>query len=556
MPRSRCASLSLSALLLTCALASPMLLAAPPGCTQSVGSGADCDHSNLASALLAAAFSTAPSTLCLSGSFSNVDFDLVNFDQGGTGLTVRGGYASCSSNSASGYSVLTGDGADPAFDIRAGAGRASLVRLERVSILSAAPAVRAGAGARVTLVNSILERNVRGIEATAGAVVSLDSQSEVVDNTHPTDGAGILCEGSRVDIAGVVAGNALSSSSANNRGGGLKATDCGVNLLEGGWFAGNRAPSGAGLWLFNSIVRGGGTGALGVRIVDNQSNGPVGSPGSGAAIVAAGGADVLLANTRIEGNAGPSILVLTSGARVQLERFNFETCAVPPRCATLSDNDATALVRVQSDSTFRMMQGFVEGNRGAGTGVNPSLFEASATSARVELDGIQIHGNRVDAIFDVRGGGESRAGFLSVARNGPNLSSPSVTMVLGGGPGSVSLFSSILQDQGGFIGTLTALDCVIGNTLVGATATRSITSNDPGFVNAVGGDLHLRPDSIAIDYCDSSAYAPLDTDFDLDARGQDDPRNDRFGRFDIGADERPPGSPPPDGPIFSDGFED
>lgn len=529
--------------------------AAPPGCTHSVGSGADCDHGNLASALLAAAFSSAPSTVCLTGSHSNVDFDLVNFDQGGSGLTIRGGYASCSASMASGFSVLTGDGSDPAFDIRANAGRQSLVRLERIAVLSAAPAVRAGAGARVDLINSILERNVRGIEAVAGAVVSTDALTEIVDNTHPTDGAGIFCENARVDVAGLVSGNAVTSGSGSvHRGGGFQGNNCALNLLEGAWFAENRARSGAAISLFNSIVRGGGTGPVGVRIIDNVAVPTLGQRPGSAAIGAGSGSDVLLGNVRIEGNSGSSIVSVTN-SRVQLERFNFETCAEPPRCATISGNEAIATVAVGDGGTFRMMQGYIEGNLGVGSSDFHSLFEGGDATAQIELDGIQIHGNRVDAIFDTRVEGQVRGGFLSVARNGPDPLSPDVRIVLASIRGSVALNTSILQDHRSFAGTPTTLDCVIAQTLGGVTATRSITSTDPGFVDAVGGDLHLRVDSIAIDYCDTSVYAPLDTDFDLDPRGQEDPRVNRFGRFDAGADERPPGSPPPDGPIFSNGFE-
>lgn len=542
----------------------PLLLAAsaaawavPPGCTSSVGSGDDCVHPTLAAALLAAAFSGSPSTVCLTNSQANVDFDLVNFDQAGVGLTLRGGYASCSASSATGYTLLSGDGVDPAFDISAGAGEASIVRFERVAILSAAPAIRAGSGAEVTVVNSILEDSIRGIEARAGARVTLDALTQVAGNSHPTTGAGILCEDAQVDLAALVSENIVSSSSANNRGGGIWAEGCVLNLLEGAWIEGNRAPTGAGMYLFDTFVRGGGTGPLGVRVSDNQTNAPPGAGGSGAAITAGGTTDLLLGNARVDGNVGQdSIINVLAGARVQIERFNFETCAAPPRCATLSGNDAPTIVRVSGSAnlgTFRMMQGFVEDNLGP-VG-ETALFAGPSEGARIELDGLQVHGNRVQAIFDMRGGGQVTGGFLSVARNGPDLASPDVDLVLGGSPSRADLYSSILQDHGGFTDTITTLDCVIAESLASVTATRSIVSSDPGFVDAAGGDLHLRADSIAIDYCDTSAYTPLDSDFDLDARGLNHPRADGFGRFDLGADERKPDPPPAGEDIFKDGFE-
>ena len=63
---------------------------------------------------------------------------------------------------------------------------------------------------------------------------------------------------------------------------------------------------------------------------------------------------------------------------------------------------------------------------------------------------------------------------------------------------------------------------------------------DPRFRDAASGDLHLRPDSPAIDSCDTKVYAPRDIDFDLDGRGFDTPSVANFlGRYDRGADEFP-----------------
>lgn len=71
--------------------------------------------------------------------------------------------------------------------------------------------------------------------------------------------------------------------------------------------------------------------------------------------------------------------------------------------------------------------------------------------------------------------------------------------------------------------------------------------------SAVTGDPHLGAGAATVDYCDTTAYTPVDRDIDSAVRGVDDPGvTNIFGSYDLGADERLPG-PAPDA-IFQSGF--
>src|SRR5690606_4698746 len=118
------------------------------------------------------------------------------------------------------------------------------------------------------------------------------------------------------------------------------------------------------------------------------------------------------------------------------------------------------------------------------------------------------------------------------------------------GGATIAINTSILVDQRPFVtsaGGEILADCVLLETTEGLTHhAASLVGVDPRFVDADSGDLHLRPDSPAIDSCDTLIYTPLDSDFDLDARGYDfTSRPDYVGPFDRGADELRP--------IFADG---
>jgi hypothetical protein len=81
----------------------------------------------------------------------------------------------------------------------------------------------------------------------------------------------------------------------------------------------------------------------------------------------------------------------------------------------------------------------------------------------------------------------------------------------------------------------------------------SVVAVDPRFAAPAQGDLHLHPQSPAVDFCNIAAYAPAHGDGDGQARGFDLGSNPNGtpgvpgGLFDLGFDEVRP--------LFADGFE-
>ena len=102
-------------------------------------------------------------------------------------------------------------------------------------------------------------------------------------------------------------------------------------------------------------------------------------------------------------------------------------------------------------------------------------------------------------------------------------------------------------------GALSEVDCLILSNTSGLPGGATfISTADPLFANPIVGNLRLRTDSPAVDYCDTLGYAPLHFDGDHEARGFDLASNPNGtpgvngGLFDLGFDEVRP--------LFADGF--
>jgi len=552
-------------LLVGCALVAATIL--QPGDVRAaqydVGTGSGCEAGTLAAALLGAAFSAEDDVIRLSRtvSYGNIAQELTNWDSAGSGaLTIIGGWDSCTDATPSGRTLVDGNGSDPVFEIIAHGGRQSNVTLANLEIVGGGRGVMAhGMGtANVDLDNVYIRNNSgSGVRATTGAQVHIDLNSSIASNgSGTTFGGGIHCSdpGTDVFLAGVVYDNEASSS-----GGGVYAeASCQVHLQDGALIHFNQAAFGGGFYVQSGAeVDGGGTGPYGVIVRNNTA-----TTQGGGFWVNGTDSSVFLANTKVEDNSAGSVgggVSVTNNGSFHLERFNWEQCADPPRCATISDNTLTAgfdgsAVHVSTGGQFTMYQGFIEGNSGQDEAGFVLLAEDSGSD--MLLEGVQLWDNRTVSMLAAEDGATILAAFVTAAGNdylvsgGPNRFNSRGGQASGGA--AIHLRSSILVDQRPFVantGTITG-DCLLLDTADGLSSFggTDLTGADPMFLGPDSGNLRLSLTSPAVDACDATQYSPIDADYDVDPRGWDNPsKPNSFGPYDLGADEA--------SPLFMDGFE-
>lgn len=535
--------------------------AAAGAATYTVGdSAADCSATTIAGALALAEATAANDEIRLTRSlvYSGVEVALIDWDPAVSGhLTIRGGYDDCLDTTASGRTTLIGDAAGTllgAVETGAVAQRFGLT-LRDLELTGSGSGAGAFGNVRLLLQAALIQGNARGATVGEGGELEVGAGTVLRANLGGSYGGGAGCSGAgtRLIVAGEIRENEVSSL-----GGGIFAYGgCVVELRAGATIEDNLAERGGGLALVEGAwAEGGGGGTLATRIGGNSAS------VSGGGIFASGpGPLSLLGNVQIESNAalvGGGVFV-EDGARLQLERFNFQPCARPARCTTLSQNRATgspnalgSAALVTGGGQLLLAQGFVESNQGDG---ELDAVLAAYSGGILRLEGVQIWGNETDALVLAQSDSTIVAGFVSAAGN-TFFDEVSQTVVESAGAravdaSAIEIYTSILTDHGPFetqFGGTIVGDCLMVDTEEGIEAEVTMVGVDPRFRDPALGDLHLRPDSPAIDSCDSEVYTPLDVDFDLDARGYDTPsRVNVLGPFDRGADEIQL--------LFADGFE-
>lgn len=518
-----------------------------------------CGATSIPAALDLASATTADDEIRLTRTlaYTGVQIQILEWDSDNTGdLVISGGWDDCLDGVPQGRTTLTGTGAGFLLGVMGttGAPQALEVTLRDLELTGGVTGIGSIGETRLLVEGSRIHGNERGGIAAGGGRLEIDAATVVEENANDSLGGGLACfeAGSRLVVAGTVRANA-----AENAGGGIGALDgCVVELRAGATIEHNSAERGGGMALGDGAwAEGGGAGVLPVRIAHNIAT----LVGGGIYLVGPAPRS-LLGNVQIDSNsaeAGAGVYV-AADVVLQLERFNFESCANPDRCTTLSRNRTTAAgglgsaALVSDGAELRMMQGFIEENGGDG---EASLLLAAYGTAAIVLEGVQIWGNDTESIFSAVNGGNILAGFVTAAAN-RYWDEVSESFVDSAGASavnasSIEIYTSILTDHEPFeatAGSTIVGDCLMVETEEGIEAEVSMVGVDPRFRNAAAGDLHLRFDSPAIDSCDTEVYTPLDIDFDLDPRGSDSPtRPNVLGPFDRGADESPL--------LFASGFE-
>lgn len=170
-----------------------------------------------------------------------------------------------------------------------------------------------------------------------------------------------------------------------------------------------------------------------------------------------------------------------------------------------------------------------------------SVLATRGFGSSVDAEGVAFFANAASptAAAISPGSATLRLAFVSSAAN---LAAATHRLVSGG---QVEIYSSVFGESWPNVLNVagsSAIDCVIvpeSSVLpAGASAVTEVANPALLFVDSVNGDLHLRPGSPAIDYCDNYYYTPADQDIDGQARGIDHPgMADYIGPYDIGADE-------------------
>ena len=545
----RRSSLLAAAAFLT-ALASPGWAA-----TYKVGVGAGCTHPDLFSALVAAVGNPGSDDIrLLAGSTHQGPF-FVNTD----GLSITGGYASCSATTATGASTLLGTNSSRALFLSA----TGTVTLNRLSITGGTVSGDGGglfvqgAGTVVLYEVLVFGNHASGaggnlyVNGSSNAVVQLTSGS-VLTAGSAQDGGGLACSGTALlyfdqdvvvanntataDGGGVhlVSGCSLDSRAVGSAGGGI------LNNHAGGNGGGVMVESGA--VLSTHVLAGTGLAEISGNSADNN--------GGGVAVVGSGSrADLNF--VRLAGNHADSVggaLLVDGLALVRLARpSSAAACLDATRCSIVSDNSAAV------GGAF-----FVDGGSLGieGTYVERNLATISQPVVSVRAGGALLLANSVVAVNDGAvpffvGDANSSLTLGNVTVVG-NLNPGAGILGVGAGmagAGRVRVLSSLFDQAGELFAPgvpaalLPQVDCVLSrfqelmSFLPLQTVVRENAVADPRIAPASDGYL-LLPDSVAIDYCDTAVWSGTPIDINWDRRDLDDPAHPNQVRLrDLGADE-------------------
>ena len=553
-----------------------ILAASAPGvsaATFTVGADVACDYSDLNIALLATIINGPGPDLIRVATNQTYAGEFLIDNQS---VSIVGGYSNCSDTTATGRTVISRAFDERAFRISGTTNGVRTIELVNLDIrfdgaisavLDYGGTIHITGGHLVYLQNT----NVDGGTAARGGGIWVDNSililidgSSVVFNHATIEGGGIACTGSSATVA------LTSATIANNNadfGGGLHLSDgCTLNDFSGGGLEGvilNTADvNGGGIWAGGGAkVNLIGASAHPALVNDNDAQ-------RGAGIFVTGTGTLLgITDSHVTANDATLFgggIFAESSAQATMERTLGADCHDPDDCSKLGSNTAAgssggAALYIDSGANVKIRQTKITGNV-ATDFLGPVIYIGGAGQLRLEGD--ILTGNRGNEVVLLDDSAFFQAAYISASGN-------NVPPGSGGTPAfyanvtsttTAAIYSSIIYNAtyggavygGGAIGASHTWDCLIVHSSLGLDSGSFIAVADPRFVNPGIGNYHLRPDSPAIDSCDTFNFTPVDNDIDDETRGWDDPASTNIlGFFDRGADEYRA----PAGLIFADGFE-
>jgi predicted outer membrane repeat protein len=522
-----------------------------------------CDANSISAALIIAALNNEDDEIRLANeqTYNNVYLPFTDFPNR---VTIVGGFANCSAASPSGSTTLHAQTTHPVVETSTTTGANDIV-LRNLQLLGpgtsfAISGIRVAGNSHVqAFATEVAGFGDSGVFATGSqAHLELDIDSLVHDN-YGFHGGGVRC-GSQalVDVSGQVSYN----DAAN--GGGVFAGSCSVGLHPGAVVNYNHASADGG----GVYVNGGGhvhlvatsyPGAgINVNAADDQGGGIYARDIDTLVLIDNGAV-----NSNTAGTQGGGIYA-DALADVILERLP-GFCFFDTRCVDLMDNHLVtgnqgAAAFGTGGAQIQLMQAQVHRNSVAAGAAFGSIVHADGAETIVALQGVAMSGNtNADTLLEGTNSGYLRAGFVSGGGNTYTCGGstcPDRPIVLSGAA-TASLYSSVFYPNSPVLAgangeLLDTADCLMLSDATNLPAGAFFVLADPEFVDVALNDLHLKPRSPAVDFCDAPPYTAVN-DLDGEARPYDLPWNANGspgvggGTYDLGADEVRP--------TFADGFE-
>jgi hypothetical protein len=545
------------------ALALGLALLATPAWSATfwVGSSAACTgpnvHSNLASALLSAAFNGSQSdeirlTNTVSYTGADGDVTLTDWSPASTGsLTIAGGYSDCFA-SPSGRTIF-GNTTGVAVTVETSSQSESNVTLRRLDIRSAATGLSATGGASVVLDDvRIGDHSTRGIFVDGGAFVDIQADSIVEDNGTFSSvtqwGGGLYCNGtdSQVTLRGELSGN-----SALRGGNAYLSNGCFLMMMGGSGIASTLGDSvandGGGVYIDSGGELFANGGSQRVTISGNFA-------GRGGAVFVRGTGRATLVNTYLQGNRGDSegaaIYAVDGGTgSPQLTMDRASSCPFIISCSEIEGNRSDSSIIYVDNSYLQIDRTIIELNSNWSIVPGFQSLVHAVNGSRVDLGHVGMYRNTVDTALWNQGS-EFQVQHATIARNeifvdsGPR--SPSGAIVSQGSSAANYLHNSIVADstgvdlQGGSIQS----ECNLVDSSPGDLPAGGYFTGTPQFINIGGGDARQTSASPGVDMClQNPLLWSSDRDIERQLTGVNDANNDQGdpgqpgGFFDAGFDE-------------------
>lgn len=537
-------------------------------------------------------------------------------------FTIRGGFDTCdSSASPSGQTTIDIGGSGRAFTILYNVDAqdpSREINLENLVITGGAG--EQGGGVWVTGRPDRLTVNLRNVQISGNtnqgngggleiyltgdvdnslAMVHVDDDSRITDNSAVGKGGGVYCENTNpLDNTGqgLYLGSALVAFNAASDGGGIAIDGCFAVRLETGGpieIVGGAFVQTGGIIGNTADIRGGGlfveNGAI-VTVSGGAADNPdhagmiiANSATVGGGVAVRGGAAIRLDNVFVENNTAS---VAGGGIRVEGAFFYMSRNQEPGACAPVSGTDTSVLVRplcsVLKDNhsggrggaisaTGSAIAGFartrIEGNiatdeGGALSAGNTTIDTGSAPD--IYFENALFNDNSGFGLIWVGNGAVVELFNTTIVDNGTGAIARMATAA--GRTADFRAFKSILDHPEPLVqsfgdGTNTADGrCMISQVAFAESGFDSVayySRIDPGFANPGNNDFRLSSSSPAIDYCDDQ-NDPFSNGLDGIDRGEPwtgpppvSPPNAPGGDYDLGAYEAVFGGDA----VFQDRFE-
>lgn len=554
----------LRALALAFALISGVFAGPAFSATYWVGSSAACTgsnvHSNLASALLSAAFNGSQSdeirltnTISYSGSGGKVT--LTDWSSATAGnLTIAGGYSDCftSPSGRTNFGNTTG----ASITVETSSQAESVVTLRRLNIRLAETGILVRDGAEVYLENTrVGDHVIRGVFVGSGSYASIDASSVIELNGDYTvggdtwGGGGVYCNGtgSEVTLQG-----RLNSNSGQNGGNAYLSNGC-MMFAQGGAiieankvFGPGMAQRGGGVYIDNGgqlFSNGGSSGTVLIRENFATWGGGLYVNGTGRAT---------LVNTRLVSNGagyGAAIYAINGGTsgspQVSMDRAS--GCPFVFSCSEIQGTRTYRSVVHVENSYVKISRTIFELTTLWTTPDVKSLIYGT-NGALIRLGHVGLFRNTTDhalwnngATFEIQHA--TIAGNEKYVSDGPNTPS---TALLSQSGGNNYLHNSIIADSTGIdlqSGSI-ATPCLLLDGPAGDLSAGMYHAATPQFNNAAGGDFRQTSASPGVDMCNANTLLWSSTrDIEYQTLAVNDANNDQGnpgdpgGYYDAGFDE-------------------